>query len=291
MLEERARIARELHNVVAHHMSMIAVQAETAPYRLAAKPGAAGAPGLPEPVSEEFAALGQAARRPSSRCAASSACCAPLITARSATAPPPPARPPAAPRRHPGTRRRRPPRGRRRQPPDARSRKELPASVGLTAYRIVQESLSNAARHAPGARISVTVEEAPPYVRINVTNGRQATGQPDAGRRPGSPAARGERSERDGLVGMRERVALLGGSCGPVRARRRLCRPRRPPDGRHSRYRRGAMISCLIADDQAMVREGSARCSPPSPTSPSSAWPRTAPRRSGWPRRSGPTWC
>ena len=40
VLEERARIARELHDVVAHHMSMIAVQAETAPYRLAAKPGA-----------------------------------------------------------------------------------------------------------------------------------------------------------------------------------------------------------------------------------------------------------
>ena len=59
VLEERARIARELHDVVAHHMSMIAVQAETAPYRLAAKPGAET---LPEPVSEEFAALGQAAR-------------------------------------------------------------------------------------------------------------------------------------------------------------------------------------------------------------------------------------
>ncbi len=34
VLEERARIAREMHDVVAHHMSMIAVQAETAPYRL-----------------------------------------------------------------------------------------------------------------------------------------------------------------------------------------------------------------------------------------------------------------
>ncbi len=34
VLEERTRIAREMHDVVAHHMSMIAVQAETAPYRL-----------------------------------------------------------------------------------------------------------------------------------------------------------------------------------------------------------------------------------------------------------------
>ena len=35
VLEERTRIAREMHDVVAHHMSLIAVQAETAPYRLA----------------------------------------------------------------------------------------------------------------------------------------------------------------------------------------------------------------------------------------------------------------
>ena len=40
VLEERTRIARELHDVVAHHMSMIAVQAETAPYRLADVPDA-----------------------------------------------------------------------------------------------------------------------------------------------------------------------------------------------------------------------------------------------------------
>jgi signal transduction histidine kinase len=63
VLEERARIARELHDVVAHHMSTIAVRAETAPYRLAAaaadEPGAAD---LPEPVLTEFAAISGAAR-------------------------------------------------------------------------------------------------------------------------------------------------------------------------------------------------------------------------------------
>jgi signal transduction histidine kinase len=97
---------------------------------------------------------------------------------------------------------------------------KLPASVGLTAYRIVQESLSNAARHAPGARISVTVDEAPPYVRITVTNEPPATGQPDADgtrqpRQPGQPRRSGENGENGpaghGLAGMRERVALLGG--------------------------------------------------------------------------------
>src|SRR4029453_1185714 len=53
ILEERARIAREMHDVVAHHMSMIAVQAETAPYRLA---------DLGEPAKGELAVIATAAR-------------------------------------------------------------------------------------------------------------------------------------------------------------------------------------------------------------------------------------
>ena len=53
VLEERARIARELHDVVAHHMSLIAIQAETAPYRLA---------DMPEAVCEEFSSLSATAR-------------------------------------------------------------------------------------------------------------------------------------------------------------------------------------------------------------------------------------
>ncbi len=52
-LVERARIAREMHDVVAHHMSMVAVRCETAPYRIA---------GLPEAGLKEFAELGDAAR-------------------------------------------------------------------------------------------------------------------------------------------------------------------------------------------------------------------------------------
>jgi hypothetical protein len=53
VLEERTRMARELHDVVAHHMSLIAVRAETAPYRL---------PGLPESARDEFSSLSEVAR-------------------------------------------------------------------------------------------------------------------------------------------------------------------------------------------------------------------------------------
>jgi signal transduction histidine kinase len=54
VLTERTRIARELHDVVAHHMSLIAVHAETALYRLTE---------IGEPVRDEFLALSGAAQR------------------------------------------------------------------------------------------------------------------------------------------------------------------------------------------------------------------------------------
>ncbi|GEL16962.1 sensor histidine kinase [Pseudonocardia asaccharolytica] len=53
VLEERARIARDLHDVVAHHMSLVVVQAETAPYRV---------PDLPDSARAELASIGDAAR-------------------------------------------------------------------------------------------------------------------------------------------------------------------------------------------------------------------------------------
>jgi signal transduction histidine kinase len=215
VLEERARIARELHDVVAHHMSMIAVQAETAPYRLAAKPGAET---LPEPVSEEFAALGQAARealiemrrllgvlRTPDNSKKRGSAQTTAGTEAPAEAQAPPAAEVAALAPQPrlddipelvATVRRAGAAVTLQMPANG---EQLPASVGLTAYRIVQESLSNAARHAPGARISVTVDESPPSVRITVTNEPPATGQPHAD------------GTGHGLAGMRERVTLLGG--------------------------------------------------------------------------------
>jgi signal transduction histidine kinase len=191
VLEERTRIARELHDVVAHHMSLIAVQAETAPYRLS---------GMPESALAEFSSLS--------------------ATAREAL---------AEMRRLLGVLRQEQPAALAPQPllsdlpvlVDAARRAgvsvelsaspsldQVPSGVGVCAYRIVQESLSNASQHAPGSAVTVSVDQDAGAVFLRVVNG------------PGSPAGPPvhQRGPGHGLTGMRERVALLGGSlsAGPA---------------------------------------------------------------------------
>jgi len=191
VLEERTRIARELHDVVAHHMSLIAVRAETAPYRLS---------GLPESARAEFSSLSEVAREA-------------LTDMRrllgvlrqdqpAALAPQPqladlPALVDAA--RQAGV-------SVELSVPSALD--QVPSRVGLCAYRIVQESLSNASQHAPGAAVTVSVDQDSGAVLLRVANGR---GEP-----PG-PSRNGH-GPGHGLAGMRERVALLGGSlsAGPA---------------------------------------------------------------------------
>ena len=185
VLEERTRIARELHDVVAHHMSLIAVRAETAPYRLT---------GLPEPAQAEFGSLSEVAREA-------------LTDMRrllgvlrddqpAALAPQPeladlPALVDTA--RQAGL-------AVELSVPAALDR--VPSRVGVCAYRIVQESLSNASQHAPGAAVTVSVDREPGAVLLRVANGPGGPADP-----PGNNHGPGH-----GLTGMRERVALLGGS-------------------------------------------------------------------------------
>jgi signal transduction histidine kinase len=76
----------------------------------------------------------------------------------------------------------------------------VPEGVGLTAYRIVQEALANAARHAPGGPVTVTGRVIAEALELEIRNG-PATSDP--------PAAAGA---GHGLIGMRERAALLGGT-------------------------------------------------------------------------------
>jgi signal transduction histidine kinase len=185
VLEERTRIARELHDVVAHHMSLVAVRAETAPYRLT---------DLPDPVRAEFASLSDTAREA-------------LADMRrllgvlrddqpAALAPQPrltdvPALVDAA--RQAGV---------TVELSLPATLDQVPSAVGVCAYRIVQESLSNASQHAPGTPVTVSVDRDSAAVVLQVANG------------PGVPSVppKGTRGTGHGLAGMRERVALLGGS-------------------------------------------------------------------------------
>ena len=80
---------------------------------------------------------------------------------------------------------------------------DLPESVALTAYRIIQESLSNVIRHAPGARTLIGLDLDGGDLVLSVVN--DAAAQP-----PQSMEAPGRASH--GLPGMRERVRLVGGS-------------------------------------------------------------------------------
>ena len=83
---------------------------------------------------------------------------------------------------------------------------QVPAGIGMCAYRIVQESLSNASRHAPGAAVTVSVDQSAGTVQLRVANG---AGVPSPNGRGLTPS--GHRAGH-GLTGMRERVTLLGGS-------------------------------------------------------------------------------
>ncbi len=77
----------------------------------------------------------------------------------------------------------------------------VPASVGRTAYRIAQEALTNARKHAPGAEVAVTVTGAPGRdLAVHVRN------PPPEGEVPHVPGS------GQGLIGLTERAALAGGS-------------------------------------------------------------------------------
>jgi signal transduction histidine kinase len=220
-LEERARIARELHDVVAHHMSLIAVQAETAPYRL---------PGLPGPVAAEFGSLSGAAREALAdmrRLMGVLRDEQPAARAPQPRLPDLPALVEAAQRAGVAV---------ELSAPDRLG--QVPSGVEVCAYRIVQESLTNARRHAPGAAVTVSVAQDSGALVLRVANG-PAGALPDDhglpvreelpdgaglvhghGPVPGRGLAHGHALEQElgrwpggqGLTGMRERVALLGGS-------------------------------------------------------------------------------
>jgi signal transduction histidine kinase len=180
--QERARIARELHDVVAHHVSMVAVQAETA--RLTT-------PGMPPEGQARLAAIGDTARDALTEMRRLLGVLRTDAGGDAERAPQP-----GLDRldelldgaREAGTSVRLTVRG------DAVG---LSPGVDLTAYRLVQEALTNARRHAPGAEVEVEVHYGEDAVRLRV--------------RDSGPGPAGSPHGGHGLVGMHERVAMVGG--------------------------------------------------------------------------------
>ena len=197
---ERASIARELHDVVAHHVSMIAVRAATAPYAV---------PDLPAPGQAAFAEIADEAR------AALTELRVALGVLRS-----PDGGSEAAPQ----------PRiadldallgrvasaGTKASLSVSGPVRQLPGSVELCCYRIIQEALTNAGRHAPGSQVRIELGYGADALSVRILNdglpGRHADGRAPGRGEPG----RGEpdRSEEPGygLTGLRERVAMLRGA-------------------------------------------------------------------------------
>jgi signal transduction histidine kinase len=198
LAEERGQIARELHDVVAHHVSVMTVQAAGARRSLDRDPvrsrealvaiEATGRAALAEmrrmvgvlrgPNDEHPRAV--AGRTPQPGLADLPT----LVDQLAATGLPVTLR-------------------------TEGDRAELPISVDLTAYRIVQEALTNTLKHATGATAAVTLRYSPTELIVEVTDNGRGRSQDSGGRRPGH-----------GLLGMRERVALYGGDlhAGPAPA-------------------------------------------------------------------------
>ena len=188
-MEERARIARDLHDVVAHHVSAIAVEAESA--RVTTE-------GLSDEGRAHFESIGQTARDALTEMrrllgvlredASADAVRDPqpslthvndlVETARAAGSPVTLTLEGAV--------------------------VPLPTGVDLCAYRILQEALTNVRRHAPGAAVEVELEYQPEVLRLRV--------------RDHGPGAALEDPDGHGLLGMRERAIMVGGTltAGPA---------------------------------------------------------------------------
>lgn len=207
VVEERSRIARELHDVVAHHMSMIVVQAQSAPLRH----------GVTDPeVVGEFSAIEGSARQaltevrsvlgvlrdergPVETAPVPDLTLLPSLVKSSKAA---------------------------GMPLTSRLRLDsgkVPPGTALVLYRVAQESLANAARHAPGAAVELTLEEDSGWARLMVRNSPPPAPPANSLRPDGDPAppvgarngdGAGGRDENggNGIPGMFERVRAVGGT-------------------------------------------------------------------------------
>jgi signal transduction histidine kinase len=186
---ERARIARELHDVVAHHVSAIAVQAESA--RLTTE-------GLPDEGRAHLEEIGQTARDALMEMRRLLGVLREDANAEAARDPQP-----SLARLHELVET-----ARAAGTPVTLTLEgavaPLPPGVDLCAYRILQEALTNVRRHAPGAPVDVDLRYGADTLRLRVR---------DHGPRAASPDLDGH-----GLLGMRERAIMVSGTltAGPA---------------------------------------------------------------------------
>ena len=184
---ERARIARELHDVVAHHVSMMVVQAEAGPLAVERDPArAAGA-------FEAIAATGRQALVEMRR----------LLGVLRGDGQAPSLAPQPGLDQVPSLVEQVGRAGLEVELVVEGEKAPLPAGVELSAYRIVQEALTNAVRHAGPGRARVLVRYGERDLELTVRDEGGGGGAAPAG---GAPTRSGQ-----GLVGMRERVSLFGG--------------------------------------------------------------------------------
>ncbi|WP_433248231.1 sensor histidine kinase [Streptosporangium sp. CA-135522] len=178
-MAERNRIAREMHDIVAHSISMIAVQAETAPYTL---------PKVDDCARQEFVEIAVSARTTLTEMRLLLGVLRADIPAVAETAPQPGlARLHELIEQHNG-----------QVDLDVIGEQvPMPQAVDVSAYRIVQEALTNARVHAPGARVSIELAYRPSLLVLRITDD--------------GPGPSGAPSDGHGLVGMRERALALGG--------------------------------------------------------------------------------
>ncbi|MEV4752386.1 sensor histidine kinase [Streptosporangium amethystogenes subsp. fukuiense] len=208
--EERARMTRDMHDIVTHNLSVMVALADSAAYVRHSAPDRAAA------AMEQIAATGRQALQDMRRS---------LGTGRAASGEDrfgeilQPA---------PGIAEIGPLAERMREAGLATcvrvagDSEAVPVAVQLTIYRLVQEALTNTLRHAPGARADVRVEVSPRRAEVEVTDVRDpvvlgAPGFLDAETRVSGPRS-GLRGDGRGIAGMRERVAAYGGTldAGPV---------------------------------------------------------------------------
>jgi signal transduction histidine kinase len=198
--EERLRIARELHDVVAHSMSIIAVQSGVGVHVLDSQPEEARkALVAVEATSRQalvemrrlLGVLRQEAEPHGSLAPAPGLAAVDELAAEVARA------------------------GVRVEVRIEGSPRELPAGLDLSAYRIVQEALTNVVRHAGPATARVAVGYAPDRVTLEVVDdgkGMADNGMESASGRQSADSDRQIRRSGHGIAGMRERVALYGGT-------------------------------------------------------------------------------